>query len=483
MKGWDSSWYRENVLPFLPGILENARWFSGKGRAIDQVRLLDFGVIDIPAGLVIAVVQVSYRSGISEVYLIPQRIVMNWEDKFFDGVGTPQFVLAALKAMSAGIGIELENGRLQGFSEISIEVPEEGDLNVQVISGEQSNTSLIVEGKWVYKSFRKLNQGENPDYSVSSYLYRNCHFEMVPEPLGKLTLETGGASYSAGTLARYVKNSGDGWKYATTALEGIMAQYSQENRERASFLEEQLAARVKKLAGTTASMHNCFSSDTADVAFRPEPVTEGDANEWAQNFLSLLEETTGILNSFMSHASETTAKPAEEAFEHLDNLREFAENMKRAMGEGLNKMRVHGDYHLGQTLVSGSDFFVIDFEGEPMRPLEYRLGKFMPMKDVGGMVRSIEYAVDITFSSKHWDSRADQLVKALKQRLVENFVSAYYEGYAPENQYLPESPKLRSAMLDFYIAEKALYEVGYEIRNRPDFAWIPLRALSELIAH
>lgn len=483
MKRWDSSWYREKVLPSLPGILENARWFSGKGKAIDQVRLIDFGIIDPSIGLIVAVVLVSYGQGMYETYLIPQRLGQNGVEGTEEGTGMGQFAIAALKAMSLGTVLELENGKLHGISEGSIEIPEDANLDVRAISGEQSNTSVIVGGKLIYKSFRKLNPGDNPDFSVSSYLYRKCNFRWVPEPLGKLTLETGGSTYAAGTLARYVDNSGDGWKYATSTLESTKDQFSMGNTGGVSTLGKQLASMMEKLGKTTATMHNCFSTDTTDASFRPEPVTEQDTKQWTHEFHDLLEETAGALDSFKNIYKGHMAQQAIEALRHIDRLNGLAENLTQAMGKGLRKTRIHGDYHLGQTLVSGSDFFIIDFEGEPMRPLKYRVGKFMPMKDVGGMVRSIAYAVDTVFSQAPEDPTIGRLAQPLLEKLTGSFISAYYGGYDPVNPYLPENSQSRQKLLDFYVAEKALYEIGYEIRNRPGYAWIPLKALAELTGH
>lgn len=480
MNKWDSSWYRESIIPKLASQIERARWYSGKGRDISSIQLVDYGTIGFPPDVVIAIIVVNYRDGGSEIYYLTQQLESANQDALVEGVNSSPYISASLEAIFTGSEIKLENGRLKGTldgkQEPMVDLP--GDI--EVVSGEQSNTSMLIGQRLIYKSFRKLNSGENPDYSVCSYLKRKCNFHWVPDTVGKLTLESGGEGYDVGVLTRYVGNSQDGWKVVIDDLRDIIVNFKSGEDGETSEILDRLKARLEKLAQVTAMMHNCFSRDTDDMKFRPEPVNEQDVRVWTEEYAALLENAIESIRAFVERSPEPEAVTGREVLQKKDLFQSFSSSIRKAEALGLYKTRIHGDYHLGQTLVSGGDFYVIDFEGEPMRPLSYRTGKFIPMKDTGGMARSIAYAVDIAFSIAGNPNWGSSFSGALKWDLVNTFLSAYYKSYAPSNPYIPEDSAARQQLLDFYIAEKLLYEVVYEIRNRPGYSWIPLNAMKEL---
>lgn len=481
MSGWDSLRYRKEILPHIKNYIEQARWFSGKGREISGIDLLDFGTIGSPPEVIVAVVRVTFRKGAGEVYLLTHLADIDPGKGIVDGVNSRAYISKILDVIYKGSDIALENGRLHGMSENFHEFPQEARNNFHVIAGEQSNTSIVVDDRWIYKSFRKLSSGENPDYSVTSYLFRKCNFRYVPETLGKLTLETAGESYDAGILASYIGNSRDGWEATLESIRDILSAFHSGDSGKAMLLGEKLNDRMGKLARITAMMHNCFSLDSDDIKFKPEPVSEQDITVWSAEYDSLLENMFEALRTFIDNAPEHTLKLAEEVLGRENYFHRFTGTLKKSTSLGLYKTRIHGDYHLGQTLVSGDEFYLIDFEGEPMRPLSYRTGKFMPLKDAGGMIRSISYAVDTAFATSGGSQEDITFTDSLKESIVYAFISAYYKSYNPGNPYIPEDPVSRREILEFFIAEKALYEVVYEIRNRPDYAWIPLQSMRNLI--
>lgn len=481
MTDFNSTWYREKILPLLPRFFEHSRWYSGKGRDISAVELLDYGTIGYSSGVMVAVVRIQFSKGKSELYFIPQQTGTDQAEGIADGVASRAYVAESLKAMFNGATIGLENGTLHGISEKPDEFQEDVQNSIQVISGEQSNTSMIIGEKWILKSFRKLNDGENPEYAVTSYLQRKCRFQWVPETLGKLILDTGGTSYDVGILTRYVRNSGDGWKVVSEAVKEIMKESNSGASEYVNNLVEMLKGRLEKLAFITAEMHNCFSRNSTDLKFRPEPVNEQDIMVWTNEYYALLEEVIDTVQSFTAKVPENVLDLAEEFLKTIDYVRAYADSLKDVTGLDLYKTRIHGDYHLGQTLVSGDDFYVIDFEGEPMRPISYRTGKFLPLKDTGGMVRSIAYAVDTASAKIDGTGFNRAFAESLKKGLVDTFTTAYYKSYAPEKPYMPEDPISRRNILDFFVTEKALYEVLYEIRNRPEYSWVPLTYIRELL--
>lgn len=478
-----SEWYRENVLPRIPRLLEDARWYSGKGRRIEVVKLLDFGVVDADSNLVMAVIQVSYSNGSSEKYLLPQILGKEGDDAVLDATGSVAFVAKIMSTIFQGLEIRLENGRLTGNTEFDTGSPinNEEEFEIRRISGEQSNTSVIIGGSMIYKNFRKISPGDNPDYTVCSYLFRKCGFNWVPETVGKLVLQTGGIQYDAGTLSRYVGNSGDGFKAVTEQIKEMFYETGSGNFEKRDAIEGKLRKSMDRLGVITAGVHNCLSSHSSDAEFEPESVTEENILQWSSEYKSLLEETVESVGEYIQSGPGRDIKSARYFYDNWNVLAELADSLGMTDKEGIHKTRVHGDFHLGQVLVSGENFYIIDFEGEPMRSMEYRTSKLPPLKDIGGMVRSIEYAVDVSVIEFVEQQAVMEYSESLKKKLLASFIEGYYRSYSPVCEYLPKDGKVRAGMLNFYIAEKALYEVGYELRNRPGFAWIPLKALQRLI--
>lgn len=477
-----SKWYNNSVVPVLPALIESARWYSGKGKSIENVQLLDYGILDATGKVIIALVQISYAQDGTEIYLLPQRITEDNSMPVEDAVSSKEFISSALDIIFRGSVVSLENGRIFGVLEADDRPAPEGNLSVRTVSAEQSNTSVIIDDKLVYKSFRKLSSGDNPDYSVSSYLRRKCDFPWVPETLGRIVVESKGWRYDAGTLTAYIRDAADGFNLSVKIIKSAMADFSAGNTEDAHVVEGMIIARMARLGNTTGVMHNCFSRNSQRMDFQPEPIRNEDILTWMAGYKSLLGEAWRSLESLEGSGLDRLRSTAETVLKGMGNNDIFTKYMTKLPDNAIYKTRIHGDFHLGQTLVSGEDFYIIDFEGEPMRPMEYRIGKFMPLKDVGGMVRSIEYAVDMASQQFKDMTTILNYAGSLKKDLKDSFLSAYYDAYDPVNIYLPEDKELRDGVLGFFTAEKALYEVIYEIRNRPNYASIPLTALKGLVS-
>ncbi len=476
-----SEWYMKTVAPHLPGILEKSRWFSGKGKSIVRTDLLDYGADPSWEGLILALVQVTYDDGNTETYFLPQNAGKDYSQPCTDASSSLQFISLVQDAMLQGGRIELEKGHMKGTcNENSEKIPLSTE-SLKPINTEQSNSSVVIGDKFIYKSFRKLSEGENPDYSACSYLKCECSFQWVPEPVAKLSIESGGKVYHAGTLTRFIPNTCDGFSMAKMMVESILGHHASGEHNVASRLEKSLLEHMEILGNATAGMHNCFSRYTKNHEFAPEPITWHDTKKWSSDFLWILDSAMKAIEAYGKHLTGGNSDFAEQLLRKRDSIHSFAEPLERLVSLNIYKTRIHGDYHLGQTLLSEGNFYVIDFEGEPMRPIDYRKSKFMPMKDLGGMVRSIDYAVEIAASSLENKSGPGTHAQSLKNNLVQKLLDSYFRSYAPESPYLPQDLPMRNSVLRFFVAEKALYEVLYEIRNRPSFSWVPMSALNALL--
>ena len=251
-------------------------------------------------------------------------------------------------------------------------------------------------------------------------------------------------------LQEWRDNGGDGWKYVVGAL-------AADDTARAA-----LAHDLRALGVTTAELHAALASDPRRAAFAPEAVSDADRASWAADLRARLERVARRLHE----AEGSFAEPAR----HLvAALNEAPTRALAAPPGGFTKIRIHGDFHLGQTLRTDDGFVVIDFEGEPARPLAERRAKHSALKDVAGMLRSFDYAVET--------AQAPRVVEAT---LRDAFLDGYF-ARAGDAAFLPGEDSARVAWIDFFELEKALYEVEYELDHRPDWIHIPLRGVRRLV--
>lgn len=296
---------------------------------------------------------------------------------------------------------------------------------------EQSNTSLVCcdaagLARAILKLFRRLRAGENPEIEIPRALARRGAFDHVPRPLGQARyLAADGTSYALVSLQAYVPNRGDGWTYLLRQLTTHAA----------------TGAELRLLGRRTAELHRALAAIT-DAAFAPEPITAGDWEHWRRRALA------------------AAGAPVLEPYRDL-----LAPWRARLLADGIAiqgfKHRIHGDYHLGQVLrTPDEDWVILDFEGEPARPMSERRRKGSPLQDVAGMLRSFSYAAHAS-GQRDWEAEAR---------------AGFLEGYAEVAEGLDESG------LRFFEMEKAVYELAYELAHRPDWVAIPLAGIRALVA-
>ncbi len=368
-------------------------------------------------------------------------------------------------------------------------------------SAEQSNTSILYGSKMILKLFRRLQAGQNPDVEIGRFLTEVAHFPRIAPFLGDLTLSSGnGETTAVAMLQELVTNEGDGWAWTLEELARFYESVAacpppQTEGEAASFLSEARIPRDAEeradlyiaaaglLGKRTAEMHLALATETVNEAFKAEPLTAEDLLADAHRIDVQINRTLDALKLRMSSLVNETSDDAATILSRRIDLFSRAHSITSTEPSG-KAIRIHGDYHLGQVLRSKNDFVLLDFEGEPARSLAERRRKQCPLKDVAGMLRSFSYAawsgLD-QYVQRHPDSqRALEPWLRLWQNSVSTaFLNAYRQAFARRPDLLPE-PVQAQSLLNAYLLEKALYELLYELNNRPTWVRIPLAGILAL---
>ncbi len=368
-------------------------------------------------------------------------------------------------------------------------------------SAEQSNTSILYDQKLIMKLFRRLQPGQNPDIEIGRFLTEVAKFPRIAPYLGEIKLRGGdGEQIAVAMLQELVSNEGDGWQWTLEELarfyesvatcpapldEGAPASLlsdaraPKDARERAGLYLEAAAL----LGRRTGEMHLALATETHDEAFRPEPFNTEDLEIDARRIEAQINSTLAALKVRIFSLKDETADDAGTILSRRIELFGRAHAITTAAASG-KQIRIHGDYHLGQILRAKNDFVQLDFEGEPARTLDERRRKQCPLKDVAGMLRSFSYAAGSgleLYVQRHPDRlRALEPWSRLWQNAVSTeFLRAYRQTMSARPELLPK-PDQADALLNAYLLEKALYELLYELNNRPTWVRIPLAGILAL---
>jgi maltokinase len=421
----------------MPDELVAQRWFRSKQRPIASVTEIDRAPLP-GTDAALAVLEVAYRDGGEpDRYLLPLAA----EQEPRDGDGAWR---AIARAMEAGAVLDGRNGRFVASSTAAMDDLLGGPVDQLVerrLGVEQSNTSVVLGDRLILKLYRLLEAGENPDLEVSAFL-TDAGFTDTPAVAGSLVHESEGRTAAAAMLQAFVPSTGDAWSAMLAALA--------DDPGRAS-------AMASEVGGLTARMHRALGSRPDDPAFPSRSATPEETAAWrASGERQLAQAVTAV--SGEAHARLTAIAPLITA--------RFADTFGAAGGEA-TVSRIHGDYHLGQLLARhDGGFAVIDFEGEPVRPLAERRQPSSPLRDVAGLLRSLDYAARTAEAGSH---AAGFDAEGWLAEARAAFIGGY-GGIRSDQQDL----------LDAFELEKACYEVRYEASNRPGWLWLPLAAVERL---
>jgi trehalose synthase-fused probable maltokinase len=527
---------RRQIPVVLPEFLHRQRWFGGKARSIRSVHLVDV-ISLIPQQALILLAGVQYLDGSDETYVLPLvplsveapagardesagvlRMAGTTSKSVLllrDALESEGFLLGILDAIAhghcfLGTGGEICATRTGVF----------GDLNGSAgtllsplpMRGEQSNTSINYGNRMILKFFRRLQEGVNPDLEIGLFLTERVRFPHVPAVAGSLEYRTvDGRQMTLGILQAFVPNHGNAWDYALRTLTdfykraessvdwsrkvveplpgGLLALASQEPPPEALELAGSFLDAARMLGERTAQLHVALASATTDLAFAPEPFTPTFQQRLEESIHGWMARTLGLLRNRKNTLPERWRDAADKI---AASEQEMLRRTRSALGQPIAAMRtrIHGDYHLGQVLYTGSDFVIIDFEGEPARAIEERRVKRSPLQDVAGMVRSFHYAAYAFLlgpaSGGVVDAESSRRLEAWAERWWEWMSGCFLRAYretSGSSCFIPSSQEEFSALLGLHLLEKAIYELQYELNNRPEWVGIPLRGIATLLAN
>jgi len=512
---------RQGLPAQLPSFLASQRWFGGKARQILEFAIDD--AIPVNSGettAVVLVVTVRYLEGAEETYSIPLVPIVESGSSsaadsapklemqngsalvFGDAFSSQEFLAGLLDIVRREAEIQGEKGRLRGSRRAAFSAlfaPSEA-APPKMLTGEQSNSSVIYGDHLILKFFRRIEQGDNPDLEIGRFLTERARFPHVPRIAGCLEYQPRrGKPTTQAILQEFVPNQGDAWRYALKTLSAFYERagdppqkgelsVSEEFPEFAGESMTRLLAEMGLLGRRTAELHLALSSESDDAAFAPEAFTREFQNSLQASFAEITSQTLRLLRARMADVpGEYKDKSAEIVAREPDIVRTFGTALNAPI-EAM-RIRIHGDYHLGQVLYTGSDFVIIDFEGEPARPLAERRIKQSPLQDVAAMLRSFHYAAFATllarpkgsFVSHSQFAKLGRWAEAWSQCAANRFLNQYYETSGAAG-YLPVSSQDRAKLLEMYLLAKAIYELGYELNNRPAWVGIPLEGISCLLS-
>ena len=493
----------------LAAALPRQRWFGSKSRRIVAVAVRDAAPLGARApGAWLVLVDVVFDRGAAEMYVVPVLVRADGEPdaegfgrvdvegavlRVTDALGDAGVCGALLAALAEDRTLRARRGTIRFVRGAAFpQSAAAGGLPARRLSGEQSNTSIVYGDVLILKVFRRPEPGPNPEHEVTAFLTTRARFPGVPQLAGAVEYDpAGGQRVTLAVLHRFTPNRGDGFTWVLEHL-GRLADFVAARVEHETLGDERLVQLVRdfsagvlgamrRLGALTGGLHAALASDPGDPAFAPEPIGAGDVARWTERIAGDLALTLEVLRACLPDLPAPARGRAEVLLADEAGLTACLGGLDALPAEGCAKIRIHGDYHLGQTLRTDDDFVVLDFEGEPARPLAERRAKHSPLRDVAGMVRSLDYAAATAFGDS---PAAAAAAGATWRRLaVDAFLDAYLAeaAGAPARLAPAARPALARALAPFAL-DKALYEVRYEIDHRPAWVAVPLRGLDRLRA-
>jgi trehalose synthase-fused probable maltokinase len=393
-----------------------------------------------------------------------------------EGHADPAFGMKMLEAIGAGREITGRAGRFRCRPMMPWAGPNgcaATAIDTQRLSGEQSNTSMALGRELILKSLRRPRPGVNPEIEITQFLTARG-FPHVPRLVGWMDYAAAdGETATLSVLQGFVANEGDGWRHVLRAL-------GRDARDaRRTTPDDPLMREMWELGRVTGELHSALASDPMDPAFAPEPITAEDARRWTSDIAAALDRAS----SNADRGDPELARALRGVSAGGDGTIAIRAGLD-LLAAGAHKIRCHGDYHLGQVLKTRDSFVVIDFEGEPGRPIAERRAKQSPLRDVAGMLRSLNYAVNTVGREGEVGSRAqtalwlDGWERLARAAFLDGYTSA--TGRSPVRLVPPWRDEVLRACAPFEI-DKACYELAYELDNRPEWVAIPLAGLSRLL--
>ncbi len=497
---------RESAPGWLGAFLPRRRWFGDKTRRLAGITVEDLAADHVGDEYhVFLIATVSFNQGPLSRYFVPLAVVPqgsststpppavlvttvslpSGEYHVVDAFASSAFRHRLIEGLFEQTAMPTSRGTVTWRSTSEAFTIQRRDGNrvyddSRILEAEQSNTSVIYGDALFLKLFRKLQPGVNPDLEIGRFLTERTSFRHFPALLGEMHYRPKeGASTALGMVQAFSPSLGDAWSFTLHRLQEAVAfgEESGPGGEHSNSVPLTEAARL--LGQRTGELHVALSSVHDDDAFAPEPITAEDVDRWSSALRTDLNDVLGELSSRtgrLPHGVAERLEAGDVAASAEPRIQGFAALV------GLEKTRVHGDYHLGQVLwTPSSDFVILDFEGEPARTLEERRRKTSPLKDVAGMLRSFAYAGAATrLASPNALGSAEAVTRSWEQRARAAFLAGYSaETVAKGAGFVPSDQGRLARALSAWELDKVVYEVHYELNNRPDWLHLPLEALRQ----
>jgi maltose alpha-D-glucosyltransferase / alpha-amylase len=498
--GWNSLLHgrSKSVLErdVLPAFLASRRWYAERGNS-PMAHIVDA----IPIGSPDSGIALLEATGQRETanYLLPMTIKWTRFDReqqnpnalaavrrgpregtLLDATADVSFVAFLLENMRAARTVEDEQRRIE-FAPTG-RFPDSGPIAIQdvhAVDTEQSNTTVLVGADYVIKLFRRLEPGLNPEIEVGRFLTETAPFAHVPPLLGSVELEENGVRSAVAVVHGFLQNQGDAWTVTSHYLDRFVEEQRLLTAEAAGHSDEEAAylRRMDQVGNRVAELQLALASRDDIVDFAPEPISANDVRSWTETLLQragrafddlarrrseLLENDRHLIDALLSYREALPAR-----------LRELLPETVDAM-----KIRHHGDFHLGQMLIVKDDVSIIDFEGEPRRSIEDRRRKAPAARDVAGLIRSIDYSATAALeravkSAPDEHGKLARALEAWREHSAAVFTTSYRASLT-DTRLWPQSLEAADRLLDFFLLEKAFYEIEYELAHRPDWLRVPL---------
>lgn len=519
----------------LEGVLRTyvpaRRWFGAKARRIRELSVQSVTPVSPrdPSGAVYMTITVEYYEGERDLYVLPLVVVSGTDAEqvsrdtawavvgpisgtglpsdalLVDATVTVSFAQTVLAAFRRRLALDGDRARLLFATPLRLpRTPSEGPITVA--RGEQSNTTLFFGTDYALKLFRRLEFGIHPQVEIQTFLAEEDSVSHVPRLAGTASVTIAGREYVAGVLEQFIPSECDAWTYVVDELrhnfETLVAERPEPPAKPATSRWTELvtleppeallswAARDLELAEIlgrrTGELHRALANSAGNADFEPEPFTPFYQQSLGQGLQAQVRRTIRALRDSRARLPEPAQGLVDTVLARQQDVLAHVGGIAHWKLDGM-RMRHHGDFHLGQVLFTGRDFVIIDFEGEPARSLSERRIKRSPFRDVAGMVRSYNYAAHFVLQQLGGGGISEQDAEWLRPWadawftwMAAAFLRGYFAG-ADGSPFLPPTDEERERMLSLLLLEKALYEVNYELQNRPAWINVPLEGILDCI--
>jgi maltose alpha-D-glucosyltransferase/alpha-amylase len=508
----DTEFWSTLAQTVLPPYVNTCRWFAGKARQQTGFSVQTVHALPLPGDDVayLIILDVAYASGRPERYLLPLSFITDHSAQhlpfqladvpekgrvgdaalggqagtLIDAIYDGRFRQALFAGIQHNQTLDQNQGQLTFHKGNGLD-DGEGILESQVLPVDSSNSAMVFGNKYFLKLYRKLFSETNPEVDMVAFLTDESSFDHIPAFGGSVVWKQDGTDVTIGMIQRMVANDRDSWAQTGDYLNDFLYAVPQ----RIFSIREDVFDKVELLAKRTGEMHCALYKPNAGPEFAPEPFTEEYRDFLIQRFEDLLERRYTLLIDNYTKLDPHAQRLAWVFMEAREMIETFIADFRSRSIDSL-RIRIHGDYHLGQVLAvtnedNADDFVIIDFEGEPESSISERKIKHSPLKDVAGMIRSYHYAVSAKlFNSAETEGLSPEHLQRVSDRwfflIRDTFLDAYFDVFGAPHPLFKNNNETNFLLL-IYLLEKAVYELGYEISYRPSWVKIPLKGIIDVI--